>query len=83
MIKAVIQKFLAFLELQKFLGNISLCHGRNLSLVKSVVTYRGLIMSATKAKAIFNICFFEQIYDRKISLVLLNSGVLILSVAVQ
>ena len=43
-------------------------------------------MSATKAKAIFIISFFEQIFYRKKSLVLLNSAVLIdliLSVAVQ
>lgn len=73
MIKAVIQKFLAFRELQR----------RNLSLVKSVVFYGGLIMSATKAKPIFIICFFEQIFHSKKSLVLLNSAVLILSVAVQ
>ena len=38
---------------------------------------------ATKAKAIFVICFFEQIFYRKKSLVHLNSAVLILSVAVQ
>lgn len=73
MIKAVIQKFLAFRELQR----------RNLSLVKSVVFYGGLIMSATKAKPIFIICFFEQIFHSKKSLMLLNSAVLILSVAVQ
>ena len=73
MIKAVIQKFLAFRELQR----------RNLSLVKSVVTYGGLIMSATKAKPIFIICFFEQIFHSKKSLVLLNSAVLIVSVVVQ
>ena len=73
MIKAVIQKFLAFRELQR----------RNLSLVKSVVFYGGLIMSATKAKPIFIICFFEQIFHSKKSLMLLNSAVLILSVEVQ
>ena len=73
MIKAVIQKVLAFRELQR----------RNLSLVKSVVFYGGLIMSATKAKPIFIICFFEQIFHSKKSLMLLNSAVLILSVEVQ